>query len=753
MDASELSLPASRAGGPVPPESRLPLPAAAAIPVPFYDMGAAEEPPAGNVIWSVLHALRRRWLAVAVLGTIVGAGASAAVWFGMKTQYTATARLWIPSKEGAPLLDSQRRTSGDFDLRKRTQAQLITSPAVLESVLTRDEIKGLPIVRMHAQDEQLAWLKSCVSVGFPDNAELMELRVRCPDKQAASDIARTIRQVYLDDVVWLSFTERQVQIEQLEADLEQKKARFRQEQDKLTALEKQAQTGTGGLSHLTPEEQRAQRQYEQGLERLNQIERELWNAQRQLFVMQTMASSAERAELLVSDEELQQFADADPAIQKLRRHVESLNRQMQLDAEKLSGPAYEEALAARKRQIEDKEKELATQLEQLRLQVSQQKRQQLTQQDPAVLQVQVDFLLQQRAALEEQLANGPPTSPSGAAPPTTSIEYQKFQVNSILGLMSRLQQRLDDARMSKLDDWEEQQKSGIRAAGPVYVLDVVDKRRKFMQAGAAGGGAFLAVAAVLVLLDLRRRRLNHPGDVSDRLQLHVLGTIPLLRGRGSKRLESSSRLAEAVDGVAATLLCRTTGEDHRVVMISSAMAGEGKTTLAANLATSLAAAGRRTLLVDFDLRRPMLHQVYQLLIGPGLGEILSSGDVSLIDDVLQETTTENLWLIPAGAKRQRALAELTDERVDDLFRELRERFEFIVVDGPPVLPVVDTRLIARHADGVVISLLRDVSELPKVKSACQLLQSYHVPVLGGVVIGAAGDVYYGYPPERVPSTA
>jgi len=140
-------------------------------------------------------------------------------------------------------------------------------------------------------------------------------------------------------------------------------------------------------------------------------------------------------------------------------------------------------------------------------------------------------------------------------------------------------------------------------------------------------------------------------------------------------------------------------------------------------------------------------------IGPGLGELLCSRVPTDFGEYLQETSTDNLWLLTAGARRHGALAELSDARVADLFREFKEHFEYVIIDGPPVLPVVDTRLIARHADGVVISLLRDVSELPKVKAACQLLQTYRVRILGGVVIGASGDVYYGYPPDRFSSTA
>ena len=149
----------------------------------------------------------------------------------------------------------------------------------------------------------------------------------------------------------------------------------------------------------------------------------------------------------------------------------------------------------------------------------------------------------------------------------------------------------------------------------------------------------------------------------------------------------------------------------------------------------------------------MLHKVYQCSIGPGIGELLSTGAVADLVEFVQETDSDNLWLIPAGAQRQGALAELSTDRVPELFEELKEHFEYIIVDGPPVLPVVDTRLVARHADGVMLSLLRDVSELSKVRSACQLLQSYRVNILGGVVIGSSGDLYYGYPLSRASTPA
>jgi capsular exopolysaccharide synthesis family protein len=181
-------------------------------------------------------------------------------------------------------------------------------------------------------------------------------------------------------------------------------------------------------------------------------------------------------------------------------------------------------------------------------------------------------------------------------------------------------------------------------------------------------------------------------------------------------------------------------ESLQVVLITSASAGEGKTTVAVNLATSFAGMGRKTVLVDFDLRRPALHNMFDLELDPGLGGVLS-GQVEPLDAV-RPTSVENLFLLPAGAWGHRGLSGRNDDRVESIVRELRAAFVHVVIDAGPVLPIVDTRVVARHADGVIVCLLRDVSEIPKVTAAYELLRSFYVNILGAVMIGVPGEVYY-----------
>jgi capsular exopolysaccharide synthesis family protein len=178
-------------------------------------------------------------------------------------------------------------------------------------------------------------------------------------------------------------------------------------------------------------------------------------------------------------------------------------------------------------------------------------------------------------------------------------------------------------------------------------------------------------------------------------------------------------------------------------MVTSAVSGEGKTTLASQLAASLAQMGQKTVIVDFDLRRPSLHEVFNVPISPGVSEVLRA-EVSL-NDVVRPTELENLFVVTAGYWSPHRMAVLANGVIGQLFRQLREDFDFVIVDGSPVLPVADTRFISTHADGVVLSVVRDISRAPQLRAARQVLESFHVRVLGAVMTGSAEDVYYAYP--------
>jgi capsular exopolysaccharide synthesis family protein len=242
----------------------------------------------------------------------------------------------------------------------------------------------------------------------------------------------------------------------------------------------------------------------------------------------------------------------------------------------------------------------------------------------------------------------------------------------------------------------------------------------------------------IALLEFRSRRVHSPDDVTGGLGIPTVGTLPYVGGRtaltrkNARDAASQARLTESVDALR-TLLMRSLGEGPHVVLVTSAAEGEGKTSLAGQLAASLARAWRKTLLVDGDLRKPAAHQLFDLPGEPGLSEVLR-GEAEL-SDVVKPTAVSRLSLIPAGQYDAHALEALAQEQVGNLFAQIKDEFDFVVVDSSPVLPVTDALMLGQHVDVVLLSVLRGTSRLPTVYAARQRLAALDIPVLGAVVAG------------------
>ena len=253
-------------------------------------------------------------------------------------------------------------------------------------------------------------------------------------------------------------------------------------------------------------------------------------------------------------------------------------------------------------------------------------------------------------------------------------------------------------------------------------------------------------AVAVAFWDARAKRINNCRRRIEGLRLSVIGSVPLIPARVIRRLGSPSkryqtwhvRLTESVDGIAARVLRKAETEQCRVIMVSSAAGGEGKTTLATQLAMSLARAGRRTVLVDFDLRRPAFDEVFGLPLEPGVCEVLRQQNAV---SAFVHQTADNLAVVTAGRWDRSALASLSNGAAAAMFKQLREDYDFVVVDTSPILPVADARFVSQHVDSVVLSVFRDISEAPKIQAACEILAAFGVHTVEAVVTGPNDNMY------------
>jgi capsular exopolysaccharide synthesis family protein len=160
-------------------------------------------------------------------------------------------------------------------------------------------------------------------------------------------------------------------------------------------------------------------------------------------------------------------------------------------------------------------------------------------------------------------------------------------------------------------------------------------------------------------------------------------------------------ISEAYRGLRTALLL-SSADELKVIAVTSAEAGEGKTATSTNLAVVLAQLGRQVLIVDADLRKPRLHQVFKVSNRAGLVNWLAGGGDH--EPVFLRTEIPNLWLTPSGTIPPNPSELLSSERMREWLRMVRSRFDVVVVDTPPALAVTDSTILGVLADGVVLTL-------------------------------------------------
>lgn len=192
-----------------------------------------------------------------------------------------------------------------------------------------------------------------------------------------------------------------------------------------------------------------------------------------------------------------------------------------------------------------------------------------------------------------------------------------------------------------------------------------------------------------------------------------------------------SRISEVFRGMRTQMLFSVGGDNSKVIGVTSAKSGEGKSTVAANLAVSLSQTGREVLLVDCDLRRPRVHKLFGIANTIGLSDVLS-GKRELAD-VIQTGEVANLTTLTSGPIPNNP-AELLDSESFDLFlNDVREKFDLVILDCPPVLPVSDPAIVAPKIDGMVVVVRIDGECRPQAARVKQILSGVDARVLGLVV--------------------
>ena len=329
-------------------------------------------------------------------------------------------------------------------------------------------------------------------------------------------------------------------------------------------------------------------------------------------------------------------------------------------------------------------------------------------------------------------------------------------------VLDKLQQRLREAELAR-----ELKSTNVRmldAAEVPWEPFLPRKERNIAMALVAAGGFALGL---VFLLEVMNRRMTTPDDVKRHLGIPLLGITPKVKLNGHKSLLLSdappAQYAELVHGLRTNLLLSPDLAVAHTLMVTSSEPGEGKTVTAANLAMSFARLNQRVLLIDGDLRKPHLHELFGQDQEPGLTDVLAKSFFEVDCELRRETAASafrktkvaRLWLLPAGSASRNPADLLGSDRFNQLIDMLRPQFDWIVLDSPPVMAVTDACLIARTASGVLFVVGCGQTSRDVASAAVEQLNATGANLVGAslnrVQLEKTGESYLPYYHRQYPN--
>lgn len=303
------------------------------------------------------------------------------------------------------------------------------------------------------------------------------------------------------------------------------------------------------------------------------------------------------------------------------------------------------------------------------------------------------------------------------------------------------------------------QLGGIWVAEPAHAGNGFIKpnlKRNLLLAIIAGLVLGVGLAFLLEELD---DSVKTTDDIQSLVHLPVLGTIghqPLNKkdGRAADLIPLvsgslvESQFAESFRTLRTNLIFSSVDHPRRMIVFTSALPSDGKSTCSANLAVMLSRTGKKVLLVDADLRKPAQHRIFRRRRSPGLSNVLIEEDwQNAAARAIQPITSKNLYLLVAGERPPNPNEMLGSDKMAQLIEFLSNRFEFVLFDSPPLLTVSDSVVLARRLDGAVLVARGGKTTRPALKNTVDLLSKDGVTTMGVVLNDLDSRrqrYYYGY---------
>jgi succinoglycan biosynthesis transport protein ExoP len=694
---------------------------------PVYNP-AEQEPEEGKLplsqyLWIVK---RHRWrilgfIAAAVIGTVIISSRLTPIY-----ESTATVDVDRQTPSGVVGQDSARTVMNDSDQYLATQIKLVQSDSVLRPVDQRFKLRELEhqavATSTLARAGDVPVTLNRLKVTRPPNTYLLLISYRSDDPQLAADAANAIAQSYLEHTYNIRIRSSASLATFMEKQIEELKAKMERSSEALVVFERE-------LNVINPEEKTNILSA-----RLLQLNTEYTNAQGDRLKKEAANDSVKGGSI--------EAALAGAQGDGLRRLVEHLNEAHEHFVEVkthfgANHPEYKKA--------EAKLLEVQSAVEASTRDVAQR------------VSIEYDESERREASVKQAVADAKADFDHVNA---RSFEYQalKREADADKQLYIELVRKIKEAGINAGF-----QNSAIRIADPARpALKSVFPDMKLNALLALLFSALVAIGAA-VLSDLLDKTIRDPEQVSRTLRTEVIGSLPLMKNRrmaGSPNFRAGFKNGMAIEGerdlsgfhesirtLRNSILLGSFDRQYRSLLVTSAAPGEGKTTTAANLATAHAEQGKRTLLIDGDLRRPSVHRNFNLPSVVGLSNVLL-GEIPWRDAVVKVEGLEQLHILAAGPPSRRA-SDLIGRGLAELLEEASSDYDLVILDAPPLLGFAEPLQMATAVDGVLVVARAGQTSRKAVASVLATLNRLRAKVVGLVLNEVHKELsdsyyYYGY---------
>lgn len=674
----------------------------------------------------ILHVLwRRKWILICCAIVALAAGV---IYLTQATKiYSSTSQIYI--QQGQMKVSNIETAGLNYLNYLQTQCDVIRSTAVLTEALKQPEINRA--TTLETADSPVGLLKYSVSATVGKMSDIVTVTAESPVPDDAAAFANSVVNAYIE---YENRMHRSTAAE-IVAALEKEKLREDTEYKQISQrmLEFKQQHGTLSFSG------------DKGniiVQKLGELSAALTTAQIDAMQAQISAESADtfaanpaKLQQMMKTSHVPGTEGGDP----LRSEITLLEIQLQ-DLKANYGPNYPAAQTIERR------------LDRLRAQAA-----------DADQQAASSFLalLHQQAATARKRADELQNSFNAQQKLALELNAQAAQYTQYEMDLNRAEKVLDflDSRIKEF-----RLASSGTEPGSINVLEVakpntvpVRPNRLQVLAIALAVGLMAGVGAAM-LLDWMDHRIRSVAEVEGLLGLPILGAVPHMLGKRSAmergqeiHLYPKSEVAEAYRTVRTGIRFGMTEAASRTILVTSPSPGDGKTTVASNLAIAISQTGKRVLLVDADCRRPMVQRIYGLGQEHGLSSVLAGqGD---LESAIYRSAAQNLDVLPCGPLPPNPAEMLNSEAFTSLLRELAGRYDQVVVDSPPVAPVTDARILAAACDATVLVIRAEKTSRRVAEHARDALASVGAVMLGVVVNdaprsraegGGYGHYHYGY---------